>query len=257
MSSFVHLHVHTQFSILDGASAIRSLIGKAAGDGMQALAITDHGNMYGVLPFIESARKAGIKPIIGCEIYVADGSRFDKKGKEDRSGFHMILLAKNLTGYRNLSRLCSLGYLEGFYYTPRIDKELLFKHHEGLMATSACLGGEIPRAILSHGKDKAGQILAEYLEVFKDDFYLELQRHGLEEQQVVNDALVELSREQGVKLIAANDCHYVNREDARAHDILVCLQTGRDLDDDDRMKYTGEEYLKTQEEMATDRKSVV
>ncbi len=247
---FTHLHVHTQYSILDGAAQIEPLVRKAAEDGMKALAITDHGNMYGVIEFTEVARKYGIKPIIGCEVYVAEGSRTDKRGKEDRSGYHMVLLARNYQGYKNLSRLCSLGYLEGFYYTPRIDKELLFAHHEGLIASSACLGGELPQLIMTKGEEAAEAALKEYLEVFGEDFYLELQRHGLEEQEPVNQSFIRLSEKYGVSLIATNDCHYINREDARAHDILICLQTGRDLDDETRMKYSGQEYLKTRKEMA-------
>ncbi len=249
VSEFTHLHVHTQYSILDGAAAISPLIQKAADDGMKALAITDHGNMYGVLDFSQSARKKGIKPIIGCEVYVAEGSRFAKDGKENRSGHHLVLLAKNLLGYKNLSRLCSLGYTEGFYYTPRIDKEILFKHHEGLIVSSACLGGEIPQLIMSRGEAAAEAVILEFQQVFGNDFYLELQRHGLEDQEPVNQALISLSRKLGVSLLATNDCHYINKEDARAHDILVCLQTGRDLDDDTRMRYSGHEYLKTRAEM--------
>ncbi len=248
---FTHLHVHTQYSILDGAAAIDPLVQKAADDGMEALAITDHGAMYGVLEFAEKARAKGIKPIIGCEMYLAGESRFDKRGSEDRSGYHMILLAKNMQGYRNLSRLCSYGYLEGFYYTPRIDRELLERYHEGLIATSACLGGELPQAILSRkGVEAAEEILQYYLSLFGDDYYLELQRHGLEEQTEVNKVLIELAKKHNVPLIAANDCHFINAEDARAHDILICLQTGRDLDDHTRMQYSGQEYLKTRQEMA-------
>ncbi len=247
---FTHLHVHTQYSILDGAASIDPLLKKAAEDGMQALAITDHGNMYGVLEFTRLAKKYNVKPIIGCEMYVTEGSRREREGKKDRSGHHMILLAKNYQGYKNLSKLCSIGYLEGFYYTPRIDKEVLFAYHEGLVATSACIGGEIPQAILNKGEDAAESILLQYLDVFGEDFYLELQRHGLEEQKTVNDVLVRLAGKHGVQLIATNDCHFIDREDARAHDILVCLQTGRDLEDDTRMKYSGEEYLKTRQEMA-------
>ncbi len=247
---FTHLHVHTQFSILDGASAIEPMIKKAADDGMKALAITDHGNMYGVLEFTQTAKKLGVKPIIGCEMYVSDGSRFNKRGKEDRSGHHLIVLAKDFRGYKNLSRLCSYGYLEGFYYTSRIDKELLFKYHEGLIITSACLGGEIPQTIMKKGEEAAETIIREYLDVFGEDFYLELQRHGLEDQEPVNQVLIRLAAKYNISLIASNDCHYINAEDARAHDILVCLQTGRDLDDETRMRYTGQEYLKTRAEMA-------
>jgi DNA polymerase III subunit alpha len=250
MTDFVHLHVHTQFSILDGASVLEPLLQKAADDGQKALAITDHGNMYGVLQFSAMARKKGVKPIIGCEVYVAEGSRFEKRGKEDRSGYHLILLAKNRKGYENLSRLVSYGYLEGYYYTPRIDKELLRLYSEGLIATSACLGGEIPQAVMDKGTERAELVLQEYLEIFGEDFYLELQRHGLPEQDQVNPELIKMARKYGVKLIAANDCHYVNEEDFRAHEILICLQTGRDLDDVNRMHYSGREYLKTRQEMA-------
>ncbi|TVR42626.1 MAG: DNA polymerase III subunit alpha [Bacteroidia bacterium] len=249
-TNFTHLHVHTQYSILDGASAIAPLVKKAADDGMPALAITDHGNMYGVPEFMEEAKKQGIKPIIGCEMYVTDGRMQDRQGREDRSGYHMILLAKNMQGYRNLSRLCSLAFLEGFYYTSRIDKELLFRHHEGLIATSSCIGGEIPQTILNKGEEAAEAVLMEYLDVFKDDFYLELQRHGLEEQETVNRVLIGFAKKHNLPLIATNDCHFINADDARAHDILVCLQTGRDIEDDNRMRYSGQEYLKTRDEMA-------
>ncbi|MBW6498275.1 MAG: DNA polymerase III subunit alpha [Bacteroidales bacterium] len=250
LPDFTHLHVHTQYSILDGASQIEPLLQKVADDGMKAIAITDHGNMYGVLPFAETARKKGLKPIVGCEVYVADGSRLEKRGREDRSGYHMILLAKNRKGYENLSRLVSIGFLEGFYYTPRIDKEILKLYHEGLIASSACLGGEIPQTLMEKGMEQAEEVLKDFLEVFGDDFYLELQRHGLEEQEPVNQQILELANKYNVKVIATNDVHYVNAEDARAHDILICLQTGKDLDDDNRMKYSGHEYLKSRQEMA-------
>lgn len=250
LPDFTHIHVHTQYSILDGASQIEPLMQKVADDGMKALAITDHGNMYGVLPFSEVARQKGIKPIIGCEVYVAEGSRHEKRGREDRSGHHLVLLAKNRKGYENLSRLVSKGYLEGFYYTPRIDKDLLRLYHEGLIASSACLGGEIPQTIMEKGVEKAEEVLKDFLDIFGTDFYLELQRHGLQEQEPVNQELIALARKYNVKLIATNDVHYVNAEDARAHDILICLQTGRDLEDETRMKYSGQEYLKSRQEMA-------
>jgi DNA polymerase-3 subunit alpha len=247
---FAHLHVHTQYSILDGASQIDPLLEKVKSVGMDAIAITDHGNMYGVLQFTETARKKGIKPIIGCEVYVADGSRFDKKGREDRSGYHLVLLAKNREGYENLSRLVSKGYIEGFYYTPRIDKELLQQYSGGLIASSACLAGEIPQNLMDKGLDQAGRVLQEFIDIFGGDFYLELQRHGIPEQEPVNRQLLELARRHQVKVIATNDVHYINAEDARAHDILICLQTGKDLEDTNRMKYSGQEYLKTGQEMA-------
>ena len=250
MVDFTHLHVHTQYSILDGASSIDVLMDKTAQLGMNALAITDHGNMFGVIPFVEEAKKKGIKPIIGCEVYVAEESRFEKKGREDRSGFHLILLAKNYEGYKNLSRLCSLGYLEGFYYTPRIDKELLSKYNKGLIASSACLGGEVSRTLREKGVEAAQAVAEQYLEIFQDDFYLELQRHGIPEQDPVNRDLITLAQKLNIKVIATNDCHFINANDAKAHDILICLQTGRDLNEAERMKYTGEEYLKSPEEMA-------
>ncbi len=249
-SKFLHLHVHTQFSILDGAAPIERLIDTAKQYGMDALAITDHGNMYGVTRFVKEAHKKGIKPIIGCEVYVAEGSRFDKQGREDRSGYHLVLLAKNKNGYRNLSKISSIGYLEGFYYTPRVDKEILKKYHEDIIALSACMGGEIPRAILDGNMAKVEELVLTYKDIFQDDFYLELQNHGLDDQVVVNKALIELSEKHQVKLVATNDVHYIRAEDAEAHDILVCLHTKKDLNDPSRMKYSGQEYLKTAEEMA-------
>jgi DNA polymerase-3 subunit alpha len=249
MTEFTHLHVHTNFSILDGAANIDVMMKKAAETGMKALAITDHGNMYGVMHFTKAAAKYGIKPIIGCEVYVTDGSRHDKRGKEDRSGYHLILLAKNKQGYENLSRLCSIGYLEGFYYTPRIDKEVLRKYSEGIIASSACLGGEVPQAIMDGNMAKAEAIIEEHIDIFGEDYYLELQRHGIPEQEIVNKQMLLFAEKFNLKVIATNDCHYINAEDARAHDILICLQTGKDLDDQNRMRYSGQEYLKTPEEM--------
>jgi DNA polymerase III subunit alpha len=249
MTEFTHLHVHTEFSLLDGAAEIEKLIKRTSELGMKSLAITDHGNMYGVLRFTKTAKKYGIKPIIGCEMYVAEESRFEKKGREDRSGFHLILLAKNFKGYQNLSRLCSKGFLEGFYYTPRIDKEILREFSEGLIASSACLGGEIPNALESHGFEKAEEVLKEYLDIFGEDFYLELMRHGLPQQDRVNEDLIKLAKKHNVKLIATNDVHYIKDEDAKSHDILVCMQTNKDYDDPNRMKYSGHEYLKSPEQM--------
>lgn len=249
MIDFTHLHVHTQFSILDGAAEIKKLIAKTKEYGMKALAITDHGNMYGVLQFVEECYKQGIKPIIGCEMYVAEGSRFEKKGKEDRSGYHLILLAKNYEGYKNLSKLSSIGFKEGFYYTPRIDKEVLALHSKNLIALSACIGGEIPQMILEKGIDAAELALKEYLDIFGEDFYLEMQNHGLHEQVLANEGLMALAKKHKVKLVASNDIHYVNPQDAEAHDILVCLNTGKDFNDPTRMRYTGFEYLRSPEEM--------
>jgi DNA polymerase III subunit alpha len=250
MSQFVHLHVHTQFSLLDGASQIRALIGRAKEMGMPAIAITDHGNMFGVIQFINEAVRQGIKPIIGCEVYVAEGSRYHKRDKNDRSGHHLILLAKNKTGYHNLSRLVSKGYLEGFYYTPRIDKELLREHSEGLIVLSACLGGELPQAILRSGYQAGASVVQEFKEMFGEDYYLEMQNHHLAEQEEVNKAIMALSKEFEVKVVASNDVHYINKEDFEAHHILICLNTGRDVDDKEGMHYSGEEYLKSPSDMA-------
>lgn len=249
MPNFTHLHVHTQYSILDGASGVKELLKRAKELEMTALAITDHGNMYGAIDFYGEAKKNGIKPIIGCEVYVADGSRHDKNGAEDRSGFHLILLAKNQTGYKNLSKLCSKGFLEGFYYTPRIDKEILRLHKEGIIALSACIGGEIPQAILKRGEAKAEEVLQEYLQIFGEDFYLEVQNHGLADQQTVNEVIFRLSEKHNVKVLATNDSHFIKKEDADTHDILVCLNTGKDYEDPNRMKYSGQEYLKSYNEM--------
>lgn len=247
---FTHLHVHTQFSILDGAAPIDRLMQKVKECGMKSLAITDHGNMFGVLCFMKEAKEHGVKPIIGCEVYVAENSRLDKTKPEDRSGYHLVILAKNKNGYRNLSKIVSIGYIEGHYYRPRIDFETLQKYHEDLIVLTACLGGELPKAILNGNMKKAEALVKKYKELFKDDFYLELQNHGMDDQVVVNKALVELSEKFDVKLVATNDVHYINEEDAEVHDILVCMHTKKDLNDPTRMKYTGQEYLKTPQEMA-------
>ena len=260
MSQFVHLHVHTQYSILDGASAIKPLIKRAKALGMPSLAITDHGNMFGVKEFHDAAVKEGVKPILGCEVYVATGSRFDKKrGREDR-GHHLILLAKNLTGYHNLAKMVSYAFTEGYYYHPRVDKELLRTYHEGIICCSACLGGELPQAIMHGGFDKAEAVVREFKEIFGDDYYLEMQLHRsgdprrdadvYENQKRVNAVILELAAKHNVKYIASNDAHFIMADDAEAHDRLICLNTGKDLDDPTRMRYTGQEYLKSEQEMA-------
>lgn len=304
MGSFVHLHVHTQYSILDGASSIKGLIDRARELGMRGVAVTDHGNMYGIKEFINTASKINssvndeikrikceienlqgeqergnnrepeieqlkvhlseqernlFKPIIGCEMYIAKKSRFDRTDKEDRSNHHLILLAKNKEGYHNLVKLVSYGFTEGFYYKPRIDKELLRKYSAGLIASSACLGGEVPQAIMSGNIAGAEGIILEFKEIFGDDFYLELMLHKsgdfrideevYENQLKVNSALIELAAKTGVKCIATNDVHFVMAEDAQAHDRLICLNTGKDLDDKNRLRYTFQEYLKSEEEM--------
>jgi DNA polymerase-3 subunit alpha len=259
MAVFSHLHVHTQYSILDGASSIPLLIDKVKALGMEALAITDHGNMFGVKEFHNTATKKGIKPIIGCETYVARRSMSDVSGKEDRSGDHLILLAKNLTGYKNLIKLISNSWIKGFYYKPRIDKELLIKYREGLIASSACLAGEIQDQILNGTISGAEEALKSYKEIFGDDFYLEIQRHETNDpeadrsafplQQKVIEAFKKLSVKYNVKIIATNDLHFINAEDAEAHDRLICINTAKDIDDPNRLRYSKQEYLKTEEEM--------
>ena len=250
MPDFTHLHVHTQYSILDGAANIPLLLKRAKDLGMNSLAITDHGNMYGVLKFFIEAKKNDIKPIIGCEVYIARESRTKKEKTRGKQYYHLILLAKNKTGYHNLAKLTSLGYLEGFYYRPRIDKEILEKYSEGLIVSTACLGGEVPQSIMNHGEEKAQEAIDWFKRVFKDDFYLELQNHGTPEQQSVNKVLLNLAAKNNIKVIATNDVHYINKEDYNAHDILVRLNTGADINDSkDDLHYTGQEYLKSPEEM--------
>ncbi len=261
METFTHLHVHSQYSILDGAAAVTDLVKKAKKDGMSALALTDHGNMFGIKDFHETCKKFEIKPILGVETYVASrGIQFkDKSEKEDRSGDHLILLAKNEKGYRNLLKLVTIANNEGFYYKPRIDKNLLEKYSEGLIVSSACIGGEIPQYILKGDLSAAEEAIKWFKSIFKDDFYLEIQRHKTtdpslptdvyESQVIVNKELIRLGEKCGVKVIATNDSHFTNGEDADAHDLLICLNTGKDLDDPLRMRYTKQEWLKTTAEM--------
>jgi DNA polymerase-3 subunit alpha len=259
MTAFSHLHVHTQYSILDGAANIGLLIERVKSMGMEAIAITDHGNMFGVKEFHNNATKKGIKPIIGCEIYVAKRSIREINVKEDRSGDHLILLAKNLTGYRNLIKLVSIAWIKGFYYKPRIDKELLAKYSEGLIASSACLAGEIQDEILNGTISGAEAALKSYLDIFGEDFYLEIQRHetynpdadrsAFPLQQKVIEAFKKLSVKYNVKVIATNDVHFINAEDAEAHDRLICINTAKDIDDPNRLRYSKQEYVKSEEEM--------
>ncbi|MCK4919753.1 MAG: DNA polymerase III subunit alpha [Bacteroidales bacterium] len=259
--NFTHLHVHSQYSILDGASPIPALMKKAKQDGMKAIALTDHGNMFGAKVFHNEAIKNKLTPILGCEMYVARRSRFDKEEKSDGGGDHLILLAKNKKGYNNLVKLVSLGWTEGFYYKPRIDKELLRKFQEGIIATSACLGGEIPRAIVNQGEEYGEKLILEYKDIFGEDFYLELQRHPTEkpgmnekvfnDQVYVNQVLLKLGEKHNIKCIATNDVHFVDYEDAGAHDRLICLSTNSDFDDPRRLSYTEQEWFKTKQEMAS------
>ena len=249
---FTHLHVHTEYSLLDGSCKIKELVERAKGLGMKNLAITDHGVMYGVIDFYRAAKEAGINPVLGCEVYVAPNSRFDREAKNSDDRYnHMVLLAENNTGYANLMKIVSRGFTEGFYYKPRVDYEILEQFHEGIIASSACLAGIIPGLLVKGFYEEAKKEALRLLEIFgKDHFYLELQDHGITEQGVVNQALVRMSEETGIPLIATNDVHYINKEDAEAHDILLCIQTQKLLSDPDRMRYEGGQYyLKSEEEM--------
>ncbi len=251
---FVHLHNHTDYSILDGAIKVDKLVKKAMSLGMDAVAITDHGNMFGAIDFYQAARKAGIKPIIGEEFYMAPGPRTVKESSRsngDDKSYHLILLAKNNTGYQNLMKLSSIGYTEGFYYKPRIDFEVLEMHHEGLVCSSACLGGQIPSLILKGKVREARELAGRFKEIFgKDNFYLELQYHGIKEQETANRELVKIGEEMDIPLIATNDAHYVDKDDARSHEVLLCVQTGKLMKDTDRMKFPSDEfYLKSYDEM--------
>jgi len=251
LSGFIHLHTHSEFSLLDGASRIKGLVGKAKQLGMPAIALTDHGVMYGVIEFYKEATKQGVKPIIGCEVYVAPGSRFDKT-RGDESYTHLVLLAKNEQGYRNLMKLVTLSFFDGFYYKPRVDKEVLEQYKEGLIATSACLAGQVARHLKQGNYEAAKEEAIYFSKVFGDgNFYLEVQDHGIPEQKKVNEGMFKLADELGIPVIATNDIHYTNKEDARAHDVLLCIQTGSILTESGRMKFdTDEFYLKSGEEMA-------
>lgn len=251
MSKFVHLHIHSEFSLLDGANRIKDLPIRAKELGMEAIAITDHGNMFGAIDFYKECKKNGIKPIIGCEVYVAPRSRLDKDPNLDNRYSHLILLAKDNEGYKNLAKLVSIGYTEGFYYKPRIDHETLEKYHEGLICCSACLAGEVNQAILADDMEKAKQVALWFKNIFKDDYYLEIQNNGIKEQVLANQKLIELSRELDIPLVATNDAHYLKKEDAYNHEVLLCIQTGKRMNDEDRMRFdTDELYVKSQEEMS-------
>lgn len=249
--TFTHLHVHTEYSLLDGAARINDLLDAAKNLGMTSLAITDHGTMYGVIDFYKAAQKRGIKPIIGCEVYVAPQSRFDREEVGGVKYYHLILLAENDTGYKNLVKLASQAATEGFYYRPRVDKEILREHHEGLIALSACVAGEIPRAILDGDFAHAKALIAEYVEIFgRDNFFLEIQNHGLNDEYKVRRALKVLSAEMNIPLVATNDSHYVRREDSEFHDLLLCIQTNKTIHDAKRLKFSSDDYyLKSPEEM--------
>lgn len=259
MPDFCHLHCHTQYSLLDGAADISTLIDKAVQEDMRAIAITDHGNMFGVFQFVKEAHKKNVLPIVGCEFYVVPdrfrkeliaGFGNDEDGTRGKKAFHQVLLAKNETGYKNLMKLCSLGFIDGYYYNPRIDFELIKQFSEGVIATSCCLAGIIPQHILYKSEQEAENILKEWLAVFGEDYYIELQRHGIPEQDKVNQVLVRLARKYQVKMIATNDSHYVNQEDSEAQDILLCLQTNKAFDDPGRMRFSNNQFFfKTKTQM--------
>lgn len=251
MKNFVHLHVHTEYSLLDGAGRVENLVARAKELGMESLAITDHGVMYGVVDFYKQAKKYGIKPVIGCEVYVAARTMRDRDPKLDGDQNHLVLLAKNEEGYSNLIKLVSLGFTEGFYYKPRVDIDALRKYSKGLIALSACLAGEIPMHIMNRNYQAAKDAALRYREIFGEgNFYLELQDHGIKEQVLVNQEVIRLSQETGIPLVATNDVHYVDRKDAAAQDILLCIQTGKTIEEEDRLKFQGDEfYLKAPDEM--------
>jgi len=250
--NFAHLHVHTEYSLLDGSNKIKEYVSRVKELGMNSAAITDHGVMYGIIDFYKEAKAQGIKPILGCEVYVAPNSRFDKEtaGGDDRY-YHLVLLAENNKGYQNLMKIVSLGFTEGFYYRPRVDKEILEKYHEGIIALSACLAGEVQRYISKGMYGEACDTARRYEHIFgKGNFFLELQDHGIEQQQTVNQQLLRLSKDTGIELVATNDVHYTYETDADSHDILLCLQTGKKLSDENRMRYDGGQYyVKSEEEM--------
>ena len=250
--AFTHLHVHTEYSLLDGSCKIKELAARAKELGMDSIAVTDHGVMYGVIDFYRAAKEVGIKPIIGCEVYVAPGSRFDREmGSGEDRYYHLVLLAENNIGYSNLMKIVSKGFVDGFYYKPRVDYEILSKYHEGIIALSACLAGEVAR-MLQRGMYEEGRAAAlRYQEIFgKGNFFLEMQDHGIAAQKNVNSALMRMSKETGIGLVATNDIHYTLETDAKAHDILLCIQTGKKVTDENRMRYEGGQYYcKSEEEM--------
>lgn len=250
MEKFVHLHIHSEYSLLDGANRIKDLPVRAKELGMDAIAITDHGVMYGAIDFYKACKKEGIKPIIGCEVYVAARTRFDKEPAIDNRYNHLILLAKNMQGYKNLSKLVSIGFTDGYYYKPRIDHEVLEKYHEGLICLSACLAGEVNQALLSGNNEKAEEIALWYKNLFADDYYIEIQNNGIKEQVLANQRLVRMARKLNIQLVATNDAHYLKREDAYNHEVLLCIQTGKRMNDEDRMRFESDElYVKSPEEM--------
>ena len=248
MSKFVHLHVHSEFSLLDGANRIKDLPVRAKELGMDSIAITDHGVMFGVIDFYKACKANGVKPIIGCEVYVAPRTRFDKEAGIDNKYNHLILLANN--GDKNLSKLVSWRVLDGYYYKPRIDKEILEKYHEDLICCSACLAGELPQAILKNDMEKAEETALWFKNLFGEDYYLEIQANSLREQALVNQKLIALSQKLNIPIVATNDAHYLKKEDYYNHEVLLCVQTGKRMTDSDRMSFsTNDFYIKSPEEM--------
>lgn len=247
---FCHLHLHTEYSLLDGSGKIKKLVKKAKELGMESMAITDHGVMYGCVDFYKAAKEEGIKPILGCEVYVASKSMLIKNVDKDNGTNHLVLLVKNETGYENLMKIVSAASIDGFYYKPRVDHDYLRAHSEGLIALSACLGGEVQKALLNENYEKAKDIALTYKDIFKEGFYLELQNHGMEEQRKVNELNIKLSKETGIPLVATNDVHYIEQKDSKSHDILMCIQTGKTIEDHDRRRYPSDQfYLKSADEM--------
>ena len=251
--AFTHLHVHTEFSLLDGSNKIKEYVARVKELGMNSAAITDHGVMFGVIDFYKAAKAAGINPILGCEVYVAPNSRFDREAAhgEDRY-YHLVLLAENNEGYQNLMKIVSKGFVDGYYYKPRVDMEVLQQYHSGIIALSACLAGEVQRYLVKGLYDEAKKVAKKYENCFgKGNFFLELQDHGIPAQRLVNQELLRMHEETGIDLVATNDVHYTRAEDADPHDILLCLQTNKKLADEDRMRYEGGQYyVKSPEEMA-------
>ena len=246
---FVHLHLHTEYSLLDGACRIDRLMDKISALGQKAVAITDHGVMYGCVDFYKRAKKKGIKPLIGCEVYVAARGRKDKVFKVDKN-YHLILLCKNATGYQNLIKMVTLASSEGFYGKPRVDHELLSKYHEGLVCLSACLAGEIPQALLNDDIEKAEETAMFYKTLFGEDFYIELQDHGIEEQRTILPALIRLAKKLNIELVATNDCHYIEKSDSKMQHAMVCVQTNKHMDDPNPLEFETEEfYVKSTDEM--------
>ncbi len=249
--AFTHLHVHTEYSLLDGACRIDRLVSSAKKLGQNSIAITDHGVMYGVIDFYRACKKQGIKPILGCEVYVAPRTRFDKSFDFDKEYYHLVLLCENNIGYQNLVKLVSKGFVDGFYNKPRVDMELLEKYHEGLICLSACLAGEVPKALLNYDYNTALNVARKYQKIFgKENYFIELQSHGIKEQDISNPQLIKIANEIGAPLVVTNDCHYIEKKDSKTHSILLCIQTNHTIDDEDKMEFQTEEfYLKSEEEM--------